>query len=139
MCSKRYFAHVLFSLCTRRHEKGLMPYSCQSLARDSTRQFPFICTGFFRVRVYIVYFAIADVFYRKKTILFLNKVGRLTHMRFHCEISRNIGANMHRFCILMLFTKYMKLMYIKNIWSAWLIFYIAITSIHFITVVIRAN
>lgn len=93
VCSKRYFAHVLFSLCTRRHEKGLMPYSCQSLARDSTRQFPFICTGFFRVRVYIVYFAIADVFYRND-ILFSSKAGCLIHMRFHYEIFRNIGANM---------------------------------------------
>lgn len=107
VCSKRYFAHVLFSLCTRRHEKGLMPYSCQSLARDSTRQFPFISTGFFRV--YIVYFAVADVFYRND-ILFSNKVGCFIHMRFHCGISWNIGTNIQA-SILYYWC------YLRNIWN----------------------
>lgn len=33
----RHFTHVLFSLCTPRHEKGLMPCSRQLLAKNLTR------------------------------------------------------------------------------------------------------
>lgn len=33
VCNSRHFAHVLFSLCARRHEKGLTPCSCEFLAR----------------------------------------------------------------------------------------------------------